>query len=144
MKRQVKIILSLLIISLVFMSCGKIEPTPTIESFTANAASIEAGSSLTFTVKGSTKDASEYSDTVDYSGTVKITSSPAGISEEIAVSADDATNFTVTKAITFPNAGTYTMTASLNSGSKSAESDSVTVTVTAAAPAPAPTPKTLG
>ncbi|MBI9108065.1 MAG: hypothetical protein JEZ04_15055 [Spirochaetales bacterium] len=128
MKKLTKILFPALIISALVMSCGVFGATPTIDSFTASAATINAGESVTFTIKGSTKDPAVESDLVDYSGEIIITSSPGSYTETISVTAADADSFTKITALTFPSAGTFTITATLSAGSKAVDK-TVTITV---------------
>jgi len=129
MNSRKKFFIPLLLIAGLLTGCGIFSANPLIDSFTASKTTIDPGGSVTFTVKGSTKDPNMESDLVDYSGTITITSAPAGISEVISISELEATGFAATKTIRFPDAGTYTLTALLVSGDKTATSKSLTITV---------------
>jgi len=133
MKKLTKFLLPALLFSALIMGCGMFEASPTIDSFTASVATIDAGDNVTFTVKGSTKDPSVESDLIDYSGSILISVSPGSYTETIDITSADANSFTKTTALTFPAAGTFTITATLTSGSKAVEK-TVTVTVNAALP----------
>lgn len=132
MKHGIVFILSALLICAIFTGCGVFGADPTITSFTATSTSIETGDSITVTIKGSTRDASVESDLIDYTGTIEITSSPAGISKEITIADTYATGFTATQLLTFDTAGTYTLSATLTAGGTSTIK-TLTITVTDAA-----------
>ncbi len=131
--KRTPILLSAALLIALTAGCSLFLATPEISSFTADAAAINAGESVTFTVKGTTVDQIGYSDLVDYSGILTLTSSTAGISEEIAIDSSEAEDFEVTKTVQFSTAGTYTVTATL---STEYDYDTESITITVADPKP--------
>ena len=133
MNKLRRFILPAVIITVLFAGCGMFDATPQIESLTASKTTVSTGESVTFTIKGSTKNGSGSSDLVDYSGTIKISTNSGSTLKTISVSASEASDFKKTFSLSFSTAGTYKVTATLSAGSKSVTS-SKTITVTSPKP----------
>ena len=129
MNRRNLIFIPLLLAAALFAGCGMFEANPVISSFTASATTVDAGDTVTFTVKGSTKDANVDSDLVDYSGKISIVKTSGGEVGTLDVKASEAEDFTKNFTITFSAGGTYTYTVTLTSGDNSTTSESITITV---------------